>query len=653
MIGDQLDDAIRSVIADITAVAPGPDDLRHLRPVRAQTSHRARWLLPAVGVAVAALLATVAAIGFGVRRTTTTAPVDPTGAPAVSLTTIPIPTTERPAPLTGLPTDYPTVQATVTATPGAAATSVEIDRGGNDGIEVGMAVVDAAGLVGDVTAMQPTTSTVRLVTDLSYSIACVVDNVGAECSGIGAGQQMRARSLATAALPAKGHVTTGGGAASTAPPGIVIGDLHDGAIDPAADLAALTSIAVVLYAPADAFTPQPTMTPTTTTVVAGTDPWLPPGFTLPTSIAILDPGPPGDIPIRDNPITDWLQHGNEPAALQRWFVERDSFGAVTGGVSVSAAPVTESSRPAGGPVDISGLDARLLRAIDPKIHVIQWTAGGLTFSAGSLGDIDVAQLTRIVGQFASATTLVGLPTPDGFSELAAPTEVSTVDYASAPTGNPDLIVAISHVGPAADLQAIASMTAGRTGPVTPTVQGNGYQTTMFEGSPVLVFPAGPDTIAQVFVYANVDPSTIANAVRTVATDTVAARPTYASSIGHDLVPPTAPPQFGKIGGRRFVGYSYTNEAGAHCVNVEVSGGGGATRCAAPLAATCSWIERPADRAFVAVIPSPAKNVEILFDGQPAAATVEQHDGFTLASGASPLTYNTATITVDGAPVCVV
>ncbi|MCU1396639.1 MAG: rod shape-determining protein MreC [Ilumatobacteraceae bacterium] len=260
MIHDQLDDAIRSVIADITAVAPRPDDVRVPAPLRVRTTHRARWLLPAIGVTVLASLAAVVAIGVGsrARQTTTTAPAEPT-ATSVTPTAIPTFTTggatstivAPPTTPTGLEANYPTIPATVTEPSVGSGTSVEIDRGDNDGVHVGMAVVDATGLVGDVTAVQPTSSTVRLVTDLGYSVACSVDDAAAECTGFAAEQPMRARSVTALTLPSAGRVITGGDASSTAPPGIVIGDLHDGAVDPAADLAALTTVEVVLYVPAD------------------------------------------------------------------------------------------------------------------------------------------------------------------------------------------------------------------------------------------------------------------------------------------------------------------------------------------------------------------------------------------------------------------
>lgn len=48
---------------------------------------------------------------------------------------------------------------------------VEINKGSNDGIAVGMPVVNQAGLIGKITQVSPTTSKVMLVTDPRYSVA--------------------------------------------------------------------------------------------------------------------------------------------------------------------------------------------------------------------------------------------------------------------------------------------------------------------------------------------------------------------------------------------------------------------------------------------------------------------------------------------------
>ncbi len=67
--------------------------------------------------------------------------------------------------------NIPTVTAQVIgASPTNLDQVIEIDRGSLDGIEVGMAVVNEAGLVGKITRVFPRTSLVMLVTDTRYAV---------------------------------------------------------------------------------------------------------------------------------------------------------------------------------------------------------------------------------------------------------------------------------------------------------------------------------------------------------------------------------------------------------------------------------------------------------------------------------------------------
>jgi rod shape-determining protein MreC len=65
--------------------------------------------------------------------------------------------------------------------------TVEINRGSDDGIRVGMPVVDAVGLVGKITAVSPDRAVVMLVTDAEYAIAVkVVNNPNLGGTAVGA-----------------------------------------------------------------------------------------------------------------------------------------------------------------------------------------------------------------------------------------------------------------------------------------------------------------------------------------------------------------------------------------------------------------------------------------------------------------------------------
>lgn len=70
---------------------------------------------------------------------------------------------------------YPTVTAQVQGeSPGNFQNTVEIDKGSNDGIAVGMPVVNGAGLVGKITRVFPSSSIVLLIVDPDYAIAAKV-----------------------------------------------------------------------------------------------------------------------------------------------------------------------------------------------------------------------------------------------------------------------------------------------------------------------------------------------------------------------------------------------------------------------------------------------------------------------------------------------
>lgn len=288
---DQLDRAILSVLADIAASAPAPDDVAFDAPRRGRT--RARWLLPAVAAVIVVLVVgLVAVVGreptAPASHPTSTASVPPTAVPTTALV------------VEGAGSRYPTVRARVTRSP-TSATIVTVDHGSSDGIQVGMAVADAAGLVGMVTRVEADTSEVLLVTDDAYSIECEVAGVAVTCQGDGDSVNLVPGSLAVLPADGTGVVTTAGDATSLAPPGIVVGRLADRSnvgedLELAADLVHLNFVVVIRYIPASDV-------PDSDATVAVTEPEslranFPPGVSEPATIAVLDPAPGDDTPVR-------------------------------------------------------------------------------------------------------------------------------------------------------------------------------------------------------------------------------------------------------------------------------------------------------------------------------------------------------------------
>jgi len=94
--------------------------------------------------------------------------------------------------------DIPRVAARVVNTaPSNVQLTVEIDRGGDDGVAVGMPVVVGAGLVGRIEAATGRTAIVRLITDPAMSVAARLAPSGVLCSvkGAGAGAVLKAEEI--------------------------------------------------------------------------------------------------------------------------------------------------------------------------------------------------------------------------------------------------------------------------------------------------------------------------------------------------------------------------------------------------------------------------------------------------------------------------
>ena len=73
------------------------------------------------------------------------------------------------------PSNYPNVVAQVQgASPSNFQYTIEIDKGTNDGVGVGMPVVNGAGLVGKITQVFPSSSIVLLITDPEFSIGAKI-----------------------------------------------------------------------------------------------------------------------------------------------------------------------------------------------------------------------------------------------------------------------------------------------------------------------------------------------------------------------------------------------------------------------------------------------------------------------------------------------
>ena len=104
--------------------------------------------------------------------------------------------------------------------------AITIDRGSEDGVEPGMPVMAAQGLVGQVATVSPRAATVRLITDQQSGVAGMVQS--SRVLGVVRGSISGALSLDfvdRSQLPQKGDVVITSGLGGVYPKGIVIGDV--------------------------------------------------------------------------------------------------------------------------------------------------------------------------------------------------------------------------------------------------------------------------------------------------------------------------------------------------------------------------------------------------------------------------------------------
>ncbi|MBN2247845.1 MAG: rod shape-determining protein MreC [Coriobacteriia bacterium] len=103
---------------------------------------------------------------------------------------------------------------------------IVIDRGSTDGVEPGMPVIAAQGLIGQIADVSPHSSSVRLVTDQMSGVAAIVQS--SRTPGVVRGSVDGSLSLDfidRASLPVAGDVVLTSGIGGVYPGGIVIGDV--------------------------------------------------------------------------------------------------------------------------------------------------------------------------------------------------------------------------------------------------------------------------------------------------------------------------------------------------------------------------------------------------------------------------------------------
>jgi rod shape-determining protein MreC len=138
---------------------------------------------------------------------------------------------------------------------------VEINKGSSSGLQVGMAVMTNAGLVGRIAEVDSSRARVQLVSSPQFAVGVRISGEVALARGTGSSKALRAAeglSMDNPTQPGE-PVVTNGGEASTFPPEVPVGRVADidrssgslaVAIELSADLENLDYVAVLLYSPA-------------------------------------------------------------------------------------------------------------------------------------------------------------------------------------------------------------------------------------------------------------------------------------------------------------------------------------------------------------------------------------------------------------------
>jgi rod shape-determining protein MreC len=212
------------------------------------------------------------------------------------------------------------------------AQTVEIDRGSDDGLRVGMAVVDTAGLVGRITSVSSDRALVMLVTDAEYAIAVRVVNTP------DASDDQAVPDTTPSGLPPGQNTTTSTTTTTT--------------IAPAADPSESTTTTV----------PTTTTTTTTTLPARPGDPLAPPSVAPPgTTIA------PVDLPASER--AGFFGRGPRRPPEVEFVREGVRFGSVDVGAIVQTAGGSTSPAPPG--IVVGTVERKVLRSssVGPVLEV--------------------------------------------------------------------------------------------------------------------------------------------------------------------------------------------------------------------------------------------------------------------------------------------
>jgi rod shape-determining protein MreC len=118
---------------------------------------------------------------------------------------------------------------------GAYRNRVTLNLGSRDGVSVGQVVIDARGIMGQITDVMPTTSTAMLITDPSHAVPVTIERTGLRT--IAYGWERGGDMLSLPNIPVSADVRTGdklvtSGLGGRFPPGFPVGEITEAAQAP-------------------------------------------------------------------------------------------------------------------------------------------------------------------------------------------------------------------------------------------------------------------------------------------------------------------------------------------------------------------------------------------------------------------------------------
>lgn len=104
-----------------------------------------------------------------------------------------------------------------------------LDTGSRDGARQGQSVIDSGGLLGQIIAVTPATSTVLLLTDLDHAVPVSISRTGVRlvAYGIGRADRLEVRNIPTSSDVRVGDAVVTSGLGGRFPPGFPVGTIVD------------------------------------------------------------------------------------------------------------------------------------------------------------------------------------------------------------------------------------------------------------------------------------------------------------------------------------------------------------------------------------------------------------------------------------------